>query len=235
MGFSLNKLVKVGTLGLADDLFGTEAAAKAGLQGQREGMSAEKEMFEKGLSFQKEMWDWQKGQAAPWTKAGLGALSQYQDTLNQGFTFDPSGDQVYQARVAELDKNLARSQAARGMKLSGSTLTSLRDITAGELGASYGRQYGAYQDKLSNLGNLINIGTGSSMNLSNIGQGLSGSIGQGYSNLGSSLAQGYQNMGAIRAQAAVAPFQNLMSLGQTAGGLMMGAGAMGYKPFGVGV
>lgn len=233
MGFSLNKLVKVGTLGLLDDPFGTDAAAKAGVASQNAAMAAEERMFGKGLDFQKEMWDWQKAQSQPFREAGLGALGTFQDKLKQGFTFDPTGDSVYQARVSELDKQLASSQAARGMKFSGSTLKSLRDITAGELGASYGRQYGAWQDTLANLGNIVNVGQGSTMNLSNIGAGVSSQVGQGYQNLGSSLAQGYQNIGAIKAQQATAPMQNLMSLGSTAGGMMMGAGAMGYKPFGV--
>lgn len=233
MGFSLGGLTKIATLGLVDDPFGTDAAAKAGLQGQREGMAAEERMFGKGLAFQQKIFDWQKEQAAPFREAGLGALGTFQDKLKQGFKFDPLGDAVYKARVSELDKQLASSQAARGMKFSGSTLKSLRDITAGELGASYGRQYGAWSDTLANLGNIVNVGQGSTMNLSNIGASVASQVGQGYQNLGSSLAQGYQNMGAIRAQQATAPFQNLMSIGTTAGGLMMGAGAMGYKPFGV--
>lgn len=45
--------------------------------------------------------------------------------------------------------------------------------------------------------------------------------------LGQAQAQAAQNIGAIQAQAATAPFQNLLSLGMMGGGLMSGAGAMG--------
>lgn len=223
MGFSLGKLL--------NPITGSEDAAKAARQGTQQAMAAEKEMFEKNLGFQKEMWNWQKAQAQPFRKAGLSALGTFQDKLKQGFTFDPTGDSVYQARVSELDKQLASSQAARGMKFSGSTLKSLRDITAGELGASYGRQYGAWQDTLANLGNIVNVGQGSTMNLSNIGSNFSANVGQGYQNLGSSLAQGHQNLGAIGAQRAGAGFQDTLAVLQTVGGIAAGAGAMGYKPF----
>jgi len=225
MGLSLGGLTSLATFGLVDDPFGTDAAAKAAREGNASAMAAEKEMFDKSMAFQRGQWDWQKEQAKPWTQAGLGALGQYQDTMGAGFNFDPSTDPVYGARVSELDKNLASSQSARGMKLSGSTLKGLRDITASELGASYGRQFDQYQSRLNNLANIINVGTGSSMNLSNIGQNYGANISNMMQNFGQSQAQGYMNIGQIGAQQAVAPFQNLMSLGTTAGGVMSGIGA----------
>lgn len=225
----LNDAVKVGTFGLVDDPFGTDAAAKAASQANTQAMQAEREMFDQSMAFSREMWDWQKQQAQPWTTAGLGALQDYQKTVGQGFQFDQNADPVYAARVSELDKNLSTSQAARGMKLSGGTLKGLRDITASELGASYGRQFDQWQSKLNNLSNIINVGTGSQMNLSSIGQGFTTGMMGSMQGLGQSQGQGFMNQGQIGAQSAVADFQNLMSLGQTAGGMMSGMGAMGFS------
>lgn len=228
MGFSLGGLVELGTLGLVDDPFGTEAATEAGLQGQREGMAAEERMFNTGLDFQREMWDWQKEQAAPWTEAGLRALGQYTDLTNQGFTYSPESDPIYAASLAEKTKSITSGARAAGMRLSGRTLRDLSRATASELAAGYGRSFDAYQSKLNSLSNIINAGRGAGMGLQQLGSQYSAGVGAGYQNLGSSLSQGYQNMGAIRAQGATADFQNLLSLGSTAGGLMMGAGALGF-------
>jgi hypothetical protein len=228
MGFGLGDLVSVGTLGIIDDPFGTEAAADAAMAGNRSAMQAEREMFDENMGFQRELWDWQKDQAAPWTEAGLGALGQYQSTLSSGFNFSPESDPVYGARLSELSKAVGTSGAGKGMLLSGGTLRSLRDMTASELGASYGRQREAYQQKLANLGNLINVGAGASTGLSGIGSAFGANVGQTMQQFGQSQAQGYMNQGQIQAQAATAPFQNLMTLGQTVGGAMSGYGAMQY-------
>lgn len=229
MGLDLGGITKVASLGLVDDPFGTDAAAEAARRGTTQAMQAEREMFDESMGFQREMWDWQKEQAAPWREAGLGALGQYQDIVGSPFQFDPSGDPVYQARLGEMSKAIGTSGAGKGMQLSGRTLGSLRDMTASELGASYGRQFDQRQAQLNNLANIINTGTGSAMNLANIGQGFSSGMSSAMQNLGRSQAQGYMNLGQIGAQQAVAPFQNLMSLGTTVGGLMSGAGAMGFS------
>jgi len=229
MGLSLGGLTEIATLGLVDDPFGTDAAAEAARRGTTQAMQAEREMFDESMGFQREMWDWQKEQAQPWTEAGLGALGQYQDTMQTGFNFSPETDPVYGARLSELSKSIGASGAARGMQLSGGTLRSLREMTAGELGASYGRQREAYQQKLANLGNLINVGAGASTGLSGIGANFSANVGGQMQQFGQQQGQGYMNLGQINAQAATAPFQNLMSLGSVAGGIMSGAGAMGFS------
>ena len=204
-------------------LTGADDAAEAAREGQRLSLEAQERMAEKSEAFQREMWDWQKEQAAPWTTAGLGALGQYQEQMGAGFAFDPSTDPVYQARLGEQSKAFGASGAARGMQLSGGTLRGLRDITATELGSSYGRQRGEYQQRLANLGNIMNVGQGRGMNLAGMGQqftqGVTGTMGQ----LGQAQSQYHQNIGQIGAQQATSGFNTLMGMGQL-GASMYGAG-----------
>ena len=205
---------------------GANAAERAASRGQREATRLQTEMFDKNMAFQEEQWDWQKQQAQPWMKAGLGALEQYQGKINTGFNFDPASDPVYQQRLLEQSKAFGAGGASKGMQLSGASLKGLRDITGAELGSSYGRQFDKYQADLSNMGNLMNIGMGASTNLSNVGGQYASNVGNMMTNQGAGLAQGAQNLGDIKAAGATAGFNSLMSMGNMAAGVMSGYGAM---------
>lgn len=224
MGNIVNDVVNVGTFGLVDDVTGAEAAANAQRGAQTQALQAEREMFDESMAFQRELWDWQKQQAEPWREAGLGAMGQYQNTMQQGFSFDPQSDPVYGARLSELSKAIGTSGAAQGMQLSGRTLSGLRDMTAQELGASYGRQYGAYQQNLSNLAGLMNLGAGAGMNLSNVGQQYGQTVTGLQQQMGSNTSQYYQNMGQINAAEAQSGWNSLMQVGQL-GAMAYGGGA----------
>lgn len=216
----MGKIVETATLGLVKDPFGTEAAQRSATSATRSAAAAEERMFREGLGFQKEMWDWQKEQAAPWTKAGIGALGSIQEMLSGGY--DLTQDPIYQQRLTEQSKAFGASGAAKGMQLSGATLKGLRDITGAELGSAWDR-------RMAGLGGLMNLGATASTGLSGIGQGYTSGVVNSLGQLGQSQSQMYQNLGAINAQAATAPFQNLMSLGSMFGGVMSGAGAMGMR------
>jgi len=224
MGNVVNDVVSVGTFGLVNDVTGSEAAAEAQRNAQSQALQAERGMFDESMAFQRELWDWQKQQAEPWREAGLGAMGQYQDTMQQGFSFNPQADPVYGARLSELSKAIGASGAAKGMQLSSRTLRGLRDMTAQELGASYGRQYGAYQQNLSNLAGIINVGTGSSMNLSNIGQQYGQTVTGLQQQMGANTSQYYQNLGQIGAAEAQSGWNSLVQVGQL-GAMAYGGGA----------
>ena len=61
MGFSLSSFAAL-PAGMGLDLFGTEKAQKDALQGQKDAMGIQSQMHEKDLAFQKEQWEWQKGE-----------------------------------------------------------------------------------------------------------------------------------------------------------------------------
>ena len=50
--------------------------------------------------------------------------------------FDPTQDPMFASRIAEQTKAIERSGAAKGGLLGGGTLASLREMTAGEMGAA---------------------------------------------------------------------------------------------------
>lgn len=204
---------------LLGGLMGTDDAAEAAEQGQREAIAAEERMFGKSLKFQREMWDWQKGQAAPWRQAGLAAMGEYQRSLRPG-GFDVTQDPGTMAYLDEGLKAIGRTGAARGSALSGRTLGAMREFSSGAVRS-------AFQNKLSNLAALISQGSGVSTNLGMIGGQFASGVGGQMIQHGQSIGQGYANIGSIHAQAATAPFQNIMSLGQVGAGLMTGYGAMG--------
>ena len=83
-------MAAMGALGF----MGSREAGEAAESGQLGAARVQQEMHEESLAFQREMWDWQKEQAAPWTEAGLGALGQYQDVMKKGFAFRPEDDPV---------------------------------------------------------------------------------------------------------------------------------------------
>ena len=216
-------------MGLIGDITGTNDAAQAGRDANAAAMASQERMFDRSMDFQNMMFNWQKEQAEPWRAAGLSAMGDFRRQLSSGFSFTPDDDPIYQARLKEGTRAIQRSGAGRGALLSGRTLSDLSQMSSAELGGSYQRQYGEYNDRLYNFAALMSQGSGVSSNLGQIGAQFAQQGSNQMMQQGANLAQGYTNLGAINAQAAVAPFQNLMALGSMAGGMMTGAGAMGVK------
>lgn len=211
---------------IVGELTGTNAAADAAVQGQRAASAAEERMFEKNMGFQREMWDWQKEQMQPWRDVGLSNLGQYQKELNSGF--DYTADPGYEFRLSEGQRGIETAAASRGRSLSSATLRNLTRYNSGMASQEYGAAYGRYQDRLTRLGQLSQLGYSATTNLGSIGQQYSNTGSTLMSNLGASQSQMYQNIGAINAQKATAPFQNLMAIGQTGAAVMSGYGMMNY-------
>ena len=199
-------------------------AAGAAASAQRAGLAAEERIAEKNLSFQREQWDWQKEQAKPWRDVGLATLGTYQKELNQGFNFQK--EPGYNFRRDEGEKAINRAASARGGYFSGGTLRELGRYNQEYASNEYSKGYGRYQDRLNRLGQLATLGYNATTNLSNVGQNYANTVTGINQQLGQSTSQMYQNIGAINAQKAMAPFNSLMTAGQTGAGLMMGYGAM---------
>jgi len=217
----VNKHVDVFTGGAVtdiSDITGSKAAAEAAEEANRKAMASEERMFNQSMDFQKEMWDWQKTEMEPWKEAGLSNLGKYQTELDAGYQYKE--DPGYQFRLSEGEKGINRAASAGGRYLSGGTLRELGRFNSNQASQEYGAGYGRYQDRLSRLGQLSQLGYSASTNLGNIGSQHTQQGSQTMTNFGASQAQGYMNQGAIQAQAATAPFQNLMY------------GAMTYGPRG---
>ena len=173
----------------------TEAAADVSLQAVQEAIAAERELFE--IS---------REDLAPYREVGTQALRDLAGTLDprggfpgeRAFTFDfPTeefeGDPGYQFRLAEGQKAIERSAAARGGLLSGRTLKDIERFAQGTASVEFQRAYGRqFQEALTEyesgrlnlterfnrLAALAGIGQTTSTTLAGLGQATGANIGR---------------------------------------------------------
>lgn len=169
--------------------YGANKAAKAQLQGAREGAAAEREMFERQVELQ-----------APFREAGVNALpeliaaSKYKPFTYEDFVVDPG----YRFRLQEGLKALDRSAAARGGLLSGNQLRGVtqfgQNLASEEYGNAFNRYNIGFQNRLNPLQSLAGFGQTSTSQLA----GAAGQLGSNLSNLavgaGNARASGYAGM-----------------------------------------
>jgi hypothetical protein len=169
--------------------YGANKAAKAQLQGAREGAAAEREMFERQVELQ-----------APFREAGLNALpelveaSRYTPFGMEQFQQDPG----YGFRLKEGLRALESSAAARGGLMSGNQM---RGITrfGQELGSQeYTNAFNRYQAERAARLNPLQSLTGMAQSSANTLSGAAGQLGSSLSNLavgaGNARASGYAGM-----------------------------------------
>lgn len=225
----LGSVIKIGSLGLLDPEGDARDAATAARNAQGAATAAETEMFEKNMEFQREMWDWQKQQAAPWQEAGLRGLGGYENLLNNpwGVANLPG----YQFGLSQGTQAIDRSASAEGMNLSGATLKGLN---------RYGQDYGLsnWRNFLGDYQTLANYGVGATSNAMNQGANYASGLSNLYAGQGQNLSQYHTNMGQINANQAMMPWNTAMqvaNLGLSAYGMMspggMGGGTVGGGSF----
>jgi len=133
---------------------------------------------------------------APYVQAGQQALGQYQSLLNGGAAnFDVSKLPGYQFQMQQGTDAIQNSAAARGQGLSGNTLQGLQQYGQG-LASTQFQQY------MSQLAGLANMGQSAASGQANLGANL-------MSGAGASLASGIQGAGQANAQGGA----NLFNLG----------------------
>ena len=166
--------------------YGANKAAKAQLQGAREGAAAEREMFERQVELQE-----------PFRQVGVNALpdlvaaSQYTPFGMEQFQADPG----YGFRLKEGIRALENSAAARGGLLSGNTMRGItrygQGLASEEFGNAFNRYQAGFASRLNPLQALAGVGQTSSNTLSNA----AGQLGSSLSNLavgaGNARASGY--------------------------------------------
>lgn len=189
---------------------GQEKAAELSLQGTRE-----------QLALQKEMWEQGREDVAPWREAGLRGLSLYEMASYSPFEFNLEQDPIYQKQLEEQTKTLERSAAAKGGLLSGGTLRDLREATASELSAAYGRQYGQYQDTLNRYGAIAGIGMGANQTLGSLGAQYGTNMAQIGAAGTEAQSQAAANIGAINA-ASTQGMYGAIGQGMSSFGMMYG-------------
>lgn len=179
-------------------------AADTAARGQREAAQATTEAAQKASDVQERMFERQIELQEPWRQAGLNALAQ----IRGGFTgkVDLAQDPGYAFRLAEGQKALERSAAARGGLLSGATLRGTQRFGQELASQEYQNAYNRALTQYNTLANLAGVGqtTASGMasqagqlgaNLGNLYYGAGTAAGQQLASAEQARASGYLGIG----------------------------------------
>lgn len=183
----------------------SQAATDATVQANRE-----------NIAFQKELFEQQRQDIAPWRDIGVQALQSLQRGLESGqfepgsFKFNFEADPGYQFRLQEGQKAMDRSAAARGNLLSGGQAKALTQYNQGMASQEYGNAFNrAMQqhsvesarkgDQFNRLATMAGVGQTASQQMQAAGNVYGQQVGQGTLNMGNALANNALNKGNIQA------------------------------------
>lgn len=178
------------------------------------------------LDFQKQEWNTQQKNLAPWLSAGTSAINSLSGLMNNGGfpdwteTFQAptsvteQNDPGYAFRQAEGQKGIERMAAARGGLLSGGTAKALdqynQDYASNEYGNVYNRAFNEYStrynqfqqnntNKFNRLGAISGIGQTAADTLGTLGGNAAGNVGNILMSSGQQVGNSIQNAAAARA------------------------------------
>lgn len=148
------------------------------------------------------MFDRNREDMAPWRAAGETALGQLGTGTAAGGEFnsrfsmgDFQQDPGYQFRLAEGQRALERSAAARGGALGGGSLRALtrygQDYASGEYQNAYNRWNSDQTNRFNRLASLSGIGQTATRDVANMGMTTAGNIGANQLAAGNAAAAGY--------------------------------------------
>lgn len=183
----------------------SQAATDATVQANRE-----------NIAFQKELFEQQRQDIAPWRDIGVQALQSLQRGLESGqfdpgsFSFNFEADPGYQFRLQEGQKAMDRSAAARGNLLSGGQAKALTQYNQGMASQEYGNAFNrAMQkhsveaarrgDQFNRLATMAGVGQTASQQMQAAGNVYGQQVGQGTLNMGNAYANNALNQGNIQA------------------------------------
>lgn len=209
-------------------------SATANAVGTSNAAAAQKTAAEKAMDLQRQMWAQQRSDISPWREAGATTLAQLLQEMQSGAfdrPFDASqlaSDPGYQFRMAEGQKALERSAAARGMLASGGTMKGLNRYAQGyasdEFNNAYARHRGDLTDRFNRLAAISGVGQQAAQNLGQLGAQHSGQMSNLYGALGNAQAAGAIGT----ANAVSGGMQTLGNLAMMGGmGMSGGFGGMG--------
>ena len=163
-----------------------DTAARAQEQAAQTSAAAQERMFQKQVELQE-----------PWRQAGLNALAQ----IRGGFTgkVDLAQDPGYAFRLAEGQKALERSAAARGGLLSGATLRGTQRFGQELASQEYQNAYNRALTQYNTLANLAGVGQTTASGMASQAGQLGANLGNLYYGAGTAAGQarasGYLGMG----------------------------------------
>lgn len=179
------------------------------------------EQAKNSLDFQKQEWNTQQQNEAPWLSAGKGALSNLQGILaqpgqgwNEKFTAPTAAEASqypgYQFQEHQGEEALQNSAAAKGALYSGNTQEALAKYAENAAQSDYGnvynqafnqyqQRYGEYGNQLNRLSALAGVGQTTASALGQQGQAAASNIGNISLTSGAQQGQDIQNAAAAQA------------------------------------
>ena len=177
------------------------------LTGSNDAAGAQEKAAKDSIAEQRRQFDYMVDLMNPYNQAGMSSLANVM--TSPGFNADQAAaDYLNSGRYAMSEEALNRSLATQseaagvgGSAMSNAMANALPNLINQEVGM----QYGQYMDNLNKNMNLINMGQNSAAMTGNAGMSMA-----------SNVAQQYGNIGQAQAMGAMAPFQSIMAIGNTA-------------------
>ena len=200
-------------------------SAISGAVGSANAASAQEQQAAEAMKFQREMWEQQRADQAPWLEAGRTSLAQLLQQHQAGAfdrQIDPSqiaNDPGYQFRMAEGQKALERSAASRGMLSSGGFARGLtrysQGVASDEFQNAWNRNQATNTGRYNRLAALAGVGQQSAQNLGALGANHAGQMTNLYGAIGNA-----QSAGAVGTANAVSGGMNTLGNLFTMNGLL---------------
>jgi hypothetical protein len=205
---------------LIGDVFGGITGANQAAEGADKAAQAQIQAAREANQLQRDMYDQNRKDMAPWREAGMGTLSQLVAGLkpggdfNRNFTMkDFQADPGYAFRQSEGQKAIDNSAAARGSSLSGATLKALsrfgQDTASNEYQNSYNRWNNDMSNRYNRLAGVSGTGQTATQNIANQGQQTAQTMGNNAIGAGNARASGYIAQGNVAGNT----FNSLAKLG----------------------
>jgi hypothetical protein len=186
--------------------YSANQSSKAQSKASQRASDAQVQANRETIEFQREVFDQQREDNAPWREIGTEALGQLQRGIASG-KFDPSNfrfeeDPGYQFRLSEGVNALDKSAAARGMLQSGAQQKALtrfgQDFASNEYANAYARNAGQKVTNFNQLASLSNVGQVANQADANARTNMANQVTQSTLATGNAIAQNYMNQGNIR-------------------------------------
>jgi hypothetical protein len=185
-------LIIAGAAGLGSAIAGAVSSNKASKAQQRTAQQA--------MDLQRQTWEQQRADQAPWLEAGRASLADLMRQMQSGGfdnRLDPStlaNDPGFQFRMAEGQKALERSAAARGGLNSGGFMKGLARYSQGVASDEYQNAWARNESGLTNrfnrLASLAGVGQAAAQSLGGMGSQHAGNMGNLYGAIGNAQAAG---------------------------------------------
>lgn len=189
--------------------YATNQAADAQASASADASNAQVTANRENIAFQREVFDQQREDNAPWRDAGVSALNSIQKGLGDG-SFDPSkfdfrADPGYQFRVSEGVNALDASAASRGRLRSGAQDRAVtrygQNMASDEYQRAWNRNLTTKTTNFNQLASLANVGQVANESNQAAGNRMATSVGNSTINTGNAIAQNSINQGNVTASA----------------------------------